>query len=60
MNISLAEAMQRDDDLEDAGMPAADRITCFLHQSFTEDCLDEHGLTFEPVLFYRLREDLYA
>ncbi|MET9361931.1 hypothetical protein ABZX93_13545 [Streptomyces sp. NPDC006632] len=38
MNKKLAAAIQRDNDLEDAGMHGDDRKTCWTHQSWAEDC----------------------
>ncbi|MFD3416754.1 hypothetical protein [Streptomyces decoyicus] len=44
MSISkkLAAALKRDDQLEDAGMHADDRVTCYTHQSWAEDCEGSH------------------
>ncbi|MEV6141905.1 hypothetical protein [Streptomyces sp. NPDC051992] len=42
MNKKLAAAIQRDNELEDAGMHGDDRRTCWTHQSWAEDCEDAH------------------
>lgn len=39
MNQKLA-ALAREDELEDAGMHADDRTTCWTHQCWAEDCAD--------------------
>ncbi|MFB6517813.1 hypothetical protein [Streptomyces sp. NPDC056401] len=41
MDKKLAAAIQRDNDLEDAGMHGDDRQTCWTHQSWAEDCQDQ-------------------
>ncbi|MFC9240897.1 hypothetical protein ACFTZK_31230 [Streptomyces decoyicus] len=38
----LAAALKRDDEREDAGMHADDRVTCYSHQSWAEDCEGRH------------------
>ncbi|TBO57035.1 hypothetical protein EYS09_24830 [Streptomyces kasugaensis] len=43
MTKKLAAALARDDRLEDAGMHADDRQTCWTHQSWAEDCEDRHA-----------------
>ncbi|MFF4185769.1 hypothetical protein ACFYZ9_21500 [Streptomyces sp. NPDC001691] len=42
MDKKLAAAIQRDNELEDAGMHGDDRKTCWTHQSWAEDCDDLH------------------
>jgi hypothetical protein len=42
MNKKLAEAIERDNQLEDAGMHGDDRKTCHTHQTWAEDCDDDH------------------
>ncbi|MEV7720823.1 MULTISPECIES: hypothetical protein [unclassified Streptomyces] len=42
MDKKLAAAIQRDNELEDAGMHSDDRRTCWTHQSWAEDCEDAH------------------
>ncbi|MCF3119291.1 hypothetical protein IPZ68_06150 [Streptomyces arenae] len=42
MNKKLAAAIQRDNELEDAGMHGDDRQTCWTHQCWAEDCADLH------------------
>jgi hypothetical protein len=37
----LRAAIERDDALEDAGMHADDRQTCWTHQSWSKDCADD-------------------
>ncbi|MBB4920903.1 hypothetical protein [Streptosporangium saharense] len=34
----LAEALRRDDLAEEAGMHANDRVTCWTHQCWAEEC----------------------
>ncbi|MCP3758730.1 hypothetical protein [Streptomyces sp. TBY4] len=41
MDKKLAAAIQRDNDLEDAGMHGDDRKTCWTHQSWSEDCQEQ-------------------
>ncbi|MFJ1864080.1 hypothetical protein ACIOD1_05565 [Streptomyces sp. NPDC088097] len=41
MNKKLAAAIQRDNELEDAGMHGDDRKTCWTHQCWAEDCQDQ-------------------
>ncbi|WSM44629.1 hypothetical protein OIE80_34750 (plasmid) [Streptomyces cellulosae] len=43
MSRRLAAAIEREDRLEDAGMPADDRVTCSVHQAWAADCADRHG-----------------
>lgn len=43
MNKKLAAAIQRDNEREDAGMPADDRVTCWDHQSWAADCEERHA-----------------
>lgn len=43
MNKKLAAAIQRDNQREDAGMHAEDRVTCHPHQSWAADCEDKHA-----------------
>ncbi|MFJ9408923.1 hypothetical protein [Streptomyces sp. NPDC101393] len=38
----LAAALKRDDEREEAGMHADDRVTCYSHQSWAEDCEGRH------------------
>lgn len=42
MNKKLAAAIERDNRLEDAGMHPDDRATCHTHQSWADDCADQH------------------
>ncbi|MER6230657.1 MULTISPECIES: hypothetical protein [Streptomyces] len=38
----LYTAIERDNQREAAGMHADDRTTCWTHQSWAEDCKDQH------------------
>lgn len=42
MDKKLEAAIERDNQLEDAGMHGDDRATCWMHQCWTEDCDDLH------------------
>ncbi|EPH41472.1 hypothetical protein ABT390_34255 [Streptomyces aurantiacus] len=42
MSKKLAAALARDNQREDAGMHADDRVTCHTHQSWAEDCAEQH------------------
>ncbi|MYW06041.1 hypothetical protein [Streptomyces sp. SID3343] len=41
-NPRLAAAITRDNELEDAGMHGDDRITCWTHRCWADDCADRH------------------
>ncbi|MEU5421106.1 hypothetical protein [Streptomyces sp. NPDC020667] len=58
MNKKLAAAIARDDRLEDAGMHADDRQTCYRHRSWADECADRHApLTAGRVLAEALEID---
>ncbi|MFI5867742.1 hypothetical protein [Streptomyces sp. NPDC051546] len=40
MNQKLADAIQRDNAAEEAGMHADDRKTCWTHQTWAADCAE--------------------
>ncbi|WP_331726504.1 hypothetical protein [Streptomyces sp. NBC_00280] len=42
MSRDLAAVLVRDDRLEDAGLHADDRVTCYAHQTWAQDCADRH------------------
>lgn len=42
MKKKLAAAITRDNQREDAGMHADDRVTCYSHQSWAADCENQH------------------
>lgn len=42
MNKKLAAALERDNQLEDAGMHGDDRKTCYAHQGWADDCDGQH------------------
>lgn len=52
MNKKLAAAIQRDNELEDAGMHGDDRKTCCSHQSWAADCADQPFHTQPSVSHY--------
>ncbi|MCY0924812.1 hypothetical protein OTB20_00975 [Streptomyces sp. H27-H1] len=52
MNKKLAAAIQRDNELEDAGLHGDDRKTCWSHQSWSEDCQDQPFHTQPSVSHY--------
>lgn len=52
----LAAALQRDDQLEDAGMHGDDRTTCHTHQAWAEDCEDRHSTPTAGQLIAEQRE----
>ncbi|MGW5394739.1 hypothetical protein [Streptomyces sp. NPDC003952] len=52
MDKKLTAAIQRDNDLEDAGMHGDDRTTCWTHQSWAEDCQDQPFHTQPSVSHY--------
>ncbi|MFE5579858.1 hypothetical protein [Kitasatospora sp. NPDC056531] len=41
MGKKLADAIERDNRLEEAGMHGDDRRTCWAHQCWAEDCADD-------------------
>ncbi|GAA2629778.1 hypothetical protein [Streptomyces axinellae] len=43
MNKKLAAALARDDAREESGMHPDDRVTCHPHQSWAENCEDQHS-----------------
>ncbi|MGA5442205.1 hypothetical protein ACPCKW_22165 [Streptomyces griseoincarnatus] len=54
----LTAAIERDDRLEEAGMHADDRVTCWAHQAWAADCADRHvPLTAGRVLAEVLESD---
>lgn len=42
MTSRLARTIAREDALEDAGMHADERITCYTHQAWAVECADQH------------------
>jgi hypothetical protein len=42
LSQKLYDAIQRDNQKEDAGMHGDDRQTCWTHQSWADDCDDNH------------------
>lgn len=52
MDKKLAAAIQRDNELENAGMHGDDRTTCWTHQSWAEDCQDQPLHTHPSVSHY--------
>jgi len=42
MDRKLADAIERDNELEGRGMHGDDRKTCWPHQCWAEDCEDRH------------------
>ncbi|MFJ2709064.1 hypothetical protein ACIO3R_38570 [Streptomyces sp. NPDC087428] len=42
LSQKLYDAIQRDNEREEAGMHADDRVTCWTHQSWSADCNDQH------------------
>lgn len=42
MDADLAAAIERDNELEEAGMHGDDRATCWAHKAWAEDCTDLH------------------
>lgn len=42
LSQKLYDAIERDNQREEAGMHADDRTTCWPHQSRAEDCEDQH------------------
>ncbi|MYZ34895.1 hypothetical protein GT002_07205 [Streptomyces sp. SID4917] len=58
MTKGLAVAIGRDDQLEEAGMHADDRVTCWAHQTWAADCADRHApLTVSRLLAETLETD---
>ncbi|MEU0625001.1 hypothetical protein ABZ329_29590 [Streptomyces rubiginosohelvolus] len=43
LSKKLYSAIERDNQREDAGMHSDDRQTCWSHQSWSEDCDDQHN-----------------
>lgn len=43
LSKKLYNAIERDNQREDAGMHSDDRQTCWSHQSWAEDCDDQHN-----------------
>lgn len=43
LSQNLYKAIERDNEREGAGMHADDRKTCWSHQSWAEDCDDQHN-----------------
>lgn len=62
MDKKLAAALARDDQLEDEGVPADDRATCYTHQAWATDCSARHrpltagGLLAEALELERVRQ----
>ncbi|MFD8790656.1 hypothetical protein [Streptomyces vinaceus] len=52
MNKKLAAAIQRDNELEAAGMHGDDRKTCWTHQSWAADCENDPAHTAPSVSHY--------
>ncbi|MDX3065572.1 MULTISPECIES: hypothetical protein [Streptomyces] len=42
MTNSLARTIAREDALEEAGMPADERTTCYAHKAWAFECADQH------------------
>ncbi|MCX4784641.1 hypothetical protein [Streptomyces sp. NBC_01264] len=42
MDKRHAAAIEADNAREDAGMHSDDRVTCYTHQAWAEDCEDRH------------------
>lgn len=42
MTNSLARGIAREDALEEAGMHADERTTCYTHQTWAVECADQH------------------
>ncbi|MEE1812608.1 hypothetical protein [Streptomyces sp. BE133] len=43
LSQKLYNAIERDNQREEAGMHADDRTTCWPHQSWADDCEDQHN-----------------
>ncbi|MEU8623276.1 hypothetical protein [Streptomyces sp. NPDC048669] len=42
LSRELHKAIERDNQREEAGMHSDDRTTCWPHQSWADDCEDQH------------------
>lgn len=56
MSKKLRDAIERDNQLEEQGMHADDRKTCWTHQCWAEDCEDQHRRPTAGQLLAQARE----